>query len=117
MINLSLACKTGSFFEVSIAFMNTVRYISREFSYISDIAERPVKAKKSTAPRFATGLYDSLFCSMSAVVIFAFSRASPIETDFSLASSRTLINGSLSTRGTSVSLASSLSKISSNSFS
>ena len=117
MMNLSLACKTGSFFEVSIAFMKTVRYMSREFSYMSEIAERPVNAKKRTAPRFATGLYDSLFCSISAVVTLAFSRASPIETDFSLASSRTFIRGSLSTRGTSVSFASSLNRISSNSLS
>lgn len=105
-----------SFLEVLRAFMNTVMYADREYSYISDIADKPAIEKNKIEPLQAVSLYDSLFTSISAFVTLATSRASPISTDLLLAVFSTVINSTLSTKGMSVSFDSSSRRVSSSSF-
>jgi hypothetical protein len=105
-----------SFLADSNAFLNTVKYEDNEYSYISEIADRPYIAKKRIAPRFATSLYDSLLYSISASVILAFSSARDISIALDFAFSNVSIKGTLSTKGISVSFDNSLSKVSSRSF-
>jgi len=102
-----------SFLELARAFMNTVIYDEREYSYISDMADRPVIEKKRIDPLQATYLYYSLLFSISLLVSLATSRALPISTDLVFAVLSTSMRGTLSTRGISVSLESSLSRVSS----
>lgn len=81
-----------------------------------EICAKPCMEKKRMDPLQAVPLYDSLFCSISAVVIFAFSRAAEISTDLVLAVFNVSIKGTLSTNGTSVSFESSERSVSSSSF-
>jgi hypothetical protein len=68
--------------------MKTVIYELSEYSYMSEIYDKPNRAKQRMAPRLATPLYDSRFASMLSEVILALMRACSILTDFVLAISR-----------------------------
>mmetsp|Transcript_20740 Transcript_20740/g.31958 ORF Transcript_20740/g.31958 Transcript_20740/m.31958 type:complete len:252 (+) Transcript_20740:2008-2763(+) len=110
---LSRFCRMLSFREVDRAFIKTVRYEDSEYSYISEIEDRPAIEKNRIDPLQATSLYCSLFSSMSALVALATSRACEISTDFCLAVFRVSMRGTLSTRGISVSLDNSSRRVSS----
>jgi len=45
-----------SYLAVAKALLKTVRYDDSEYSYICEMDDRPVKAKKRIAPLLATGL-------------------------------------------------------------